>query len=92
MLTKSEITNFLEDNGIKHDDKVVVHASLRSVGEIEDGADGLIDAMKSYLDKGLLIIPTHTWDEVGRDNPYYDVKTSVPFRKRRRTMWISGAD
>ena len=78
MLTKSEITNFLEDNGIKHDDKVVVHASLRSVGEIEDGADGLIDAMKSYLDKGLLIIPTHTWDEVGRDNPYYDVKTSVP--------------
>ena len=43
-------------------DKVIVHASLRSVGPVENGADGLIDAMCSYLDKGLLIIPTHTWD------------------------------
>ena len=45
MLTKQEIIEFLENNGIKHDDKIVVHASLRSVGAIEDGADGLIDAM-----------------------------------------------
>ena len=78
MLTKQDIIAFLEKNGIRHDDKVVVHASLRSVGPIENGADGLIDAMCSYLDKGLLIIPSHTWDEVGRDNPFYDVRTSVP--------------
>ena len=78
MVTKKDITEFLKDNGIRHDDKVAVHAALRSVGPIEDGADGLIDAMCSYLDKGLLIIPTHTWDEVVRSNPYYDVRTSVP--------------
>lgn len=78
MLTKQEIAVFLEENGIRHDDKVVVHASLRSVGPVEDGADGLIDAMRAYLDNGLLIIPTHTWDEVVRDNPHYDVRTSVP--------------
>ena len=57
MLTKKEIIEFLENNGIRHDDKIVVHASLRSVGPIEDGADGLIDAMCSYLDEGLLIKP-----------------------------------
>lgn len=78
MVTKKDITEFLKDNGIRHDDKVAVHAALRSVGPIEDGADGLIEAMCSYLDKGLLIIPTHTWDEVVRSNPYYDVRTSVP--------------
>ena len=78
MVTKQDITAFLENNGIRHDDKVVVHASLRSVGPIEDGADGLIDAMCSYLNEGLLIIPTHTWDEVGRNNPFYDVRRSVP--------------
>jgi len=78
MLTKKDILDFLENSGIRHDDKVVVHAALRSVGPIENGADGLIDAMCSYLDKGLLIIPTHTWDEVGRSNPFYDVRTSVP--------------
>lgn len=78
MLTKQDIFTFLEENGIKHDDKVAVHAALRSVGPIENGADGLIDAMSSYLDKGLLIIPTHTWDEVCREHPFYDVRTSVP--------------
>ena len=78
MVTKKDIIEFLRDNGIRHDDKVAVHAALRSVGPIEDSADGLIDAMCSYLDKGLLIIPTHTWDEVVRSNPYYDVRTSVP--------------
>ena len=78
MLTKNDIIRFLEENGIRHDDKVVIHASLRSIGPIENGADGLIDAMCEYLSEGLLIIPAHTWDEVGRDNPNYDVKTSVP--------------
>ena len=78
MLTKTDIVSFLEKNGIRPDDKVTVHASLRSVGPIEGGADGLIDAMCSYLKDGLLMIPTHTWDEVGRDHPFYDVRTSVP--------------
>ena len=78
MLNKQDIFSFLEKSCIRHDDKVVVHASLRSVGPIENGADGLIDAMKAFLNKGLLIIPTHTWDEVCRDHPFYDVRTSVP--------------
>ena len=78
MLTSKDIFAFMEENGISHDDKVTVHASLRAIGPIEGGADGLIDAMRDYLSKGLLIIPTHTWDEVGRAHPFYDVNTSVP--------------
>lgn len=78
MVTKNDIMQFLSDNGVKRDDKVTVHASLRSVGEIENGADGLIDAMCQYLENGLLIIPTHTWDNVNRENPFYDVRTTVP--------------
>ena len=78
MVTKKDIAGFLEENGIRHDDKVVIHAALRSVGPMEDGADGLIDAVRDYLDQGLLIIPTHTWDNVVRDHPYYDVRTTEP--------------
>ena len=66
MITQKDIHRFLKDNGIKSDDKITVHASLRSVGDIENGADGLIDGIVSYLADGLLLIPTHTWDEVGR--------------------------
>lgn len=78
MITKNDIFEFLKNSGIKHDDKVTVHCSLRSIGKIENGADGVIDAFCGYLSDGLFIVPTHTWDNVGRDNPFYDVRTTVP--------------
>ena len=49
MLKKDDIFRFLQDAGIRHDDKVTVHCSLRSIGKIENGADGLIDAFSEYL-------------------------------------------
>ncbi|MGN0438273.1 MAG: AAC(3) family N-acetyltransferase [Lachnospiraceae bacterium] len=63
---------------MKKDDKVTIHSSLRSIGEIENGADGLIDAFCEYLTEGLFIVPTHTWDNVDREHPFYDVKTTKP--------------
>lgn len=78
MLTKSDIYNFLEDAKIKNTDTVMIHTSLKSIGEIEGGADGLIDAFISYLDEGLFLIPTHTWDNVTPQNPFYDAATTVP--------------
>ena len=78
MLTQNDIHAFLRENGIRPDDKVTVHAALRSIGKIENGADGLIDGLRSYLHDGLLIIPTHTWDTVVRAHPFYDVRETVP--------------
>ena len=78
MLTKADIHGFLSDNGIKHTDTVLVHTSMRALGEVDGGCDGLIDAFKEYLYDGLFIVPTHTWANVGRDNPVFDVKTTVP--------------
>lgn len=78
MVTKEDIFEFLKQNGIRHDDKLTVHCSLRSIGTIENGADGLIDAFCAYLADGLFLVPTHTWDNVGRDHPFYDVRTTEP--------------
>ncbi len=78
MVTKKDILSFLEDCGIKHDDKVTMHCSLRAIGTIENGADGLIDAFCEYLTEGLFIVPTHTWANVNKDNPVFDVRTTEP--------------
>ena len=78
MITKQDISAFLKDAKIQHNDKVTIHCSLRSIGKIENGADGLIDAFCEYLNEGLFIVPTHTWDKVCRKAPYYDVRTTVP--------------
>ena len=78
LITKQDILVFLKNARIKPDDKVTIHCSLRSIGEIENGADGLIDAFCEYLRDGLFIVPTHTWDKVWRESPYYDVRSTVP--------------
>ena len=78
MVTKNDIFELLEDCGIKHNDKVTIHCSLRAVGEIENGADGLIDGFCQYLTDGLFIVPTHTWANVDREHPHYDVRNTEP--------------
>ena len=78
MLTKHDVFKLLESFGIRHDDVVTMHSSLREVGPIEGGADGLLDALKEYLCDGLLLIPTHTWAVVNAANPHFDVRETVP--------------
>ena len=78
MLTRNDIHRFLERNGIKRGDTVLVHTSMRSLGEVEGGCDALIDAFVSYLNEGLFLIPTHTWDNVGAEQPVYDVSETKP--------------
>ena len=78
LITKEYLKKQIEDMGIKHDDVVLIHTSYKSVGAVEGGIDGFIDAFKEYLSEGLFIIPTHTWSNVTRQNPVYDVKSSVP--------------
>lgn len=78
MITKQDVFDFLAGQGVRHDDVLTIHASLRAAGPIEGGADGLIDALKEYLCDGLLLIPTHAWAVVNKANPVFDVRTTVP--------------
>lgn len=62
MLNKEDL--LIQLSKFKNNGKpVIVHSSLKSIGEIEGGADTLIDALKETfaVDGGILCIPTHTW-------------------------------
>lgn len=78
MFTKNELKAQLKQMGIVSTDTVVIHTSMKAIGQVEDGPDGVIDAFCEYLKDGLLLIPTHTWDQVVESNPYYDVRSTVP--------------
>lgn len=67
MYSKKFILEQLEQLGAPQNSVVLVHSSLRSVGETEGRAQGLLDAMIEYftVDGGLLCIPSHTWDKLG---------------------------
>ncbi len=64
MLTKEQIHRELAALGIRPDDTVLMHTSMRALGKVEGGCDGLIDAFCAYLTMGCTSfppIPGQTW-------------------------------
>ena len=78
MFTKEDLKKQLKEMGVQPDDTVLIHTSLKAVGPVEGGAEAFIDAFCEYLSEGLFVVPTHTWDSVTADNPFFDVRTAVP--------------
>ncbi len=78
MFTGEELQEQIRAMGITPSDTVLIHTSMRAVGEVENGADGVIDAFCNYLKDGLFLVPTHTWGTVWQEHPVYDVRTEVP--------------
>lgn len=78
MFCKEELKKQLSDMGIRPSDTIMIHTSMRAIGEVENGADGLIDAFCEYLSSGLFLVPTHTWDSVCKEKPVFDVRKAVP--------------
>jgi len=77
MVRKQDVFAMLKSFGISPCDKVTMHTSLRAIGEIECGAEGLLDALREYLSDGLLIVPTHTWAGIA-DRLYFDPLETKP--------------
>ncbi len=61
--TKPELLAQLDALHIPRDGVVLMHSSLRLVGQIEGGAEALLDALIEYFTAtgGLFCVPTHTW-------------------------------
>ncbi|WP_054954693.1 AAC(3) family N-acetyltransferase [Paenibacillus dakarensis] len=91
MHTKLSLMKDLEAMGIDGNGTILVHSSMKSIGEVEGGADTVLDALSEYMKKGLLVLPTHTWSYINADNPRFEVENSpscvgiLPelFRKRK---------
>lgn len=69
MFTKEKILEQLHTFTAAQGKSVIVHTSMRAVGKVEDGAEGLLDALIHYFTKngGHLFVPTHTWDSMVYD-------------------------
>lgn len=76
MFTKEFLKQQLRDMGLCPTDTVTIHTSMKAIGEVEGGADTVIDAFCEYLDEGLFLVPTHTWSYVRRSQPIYDVRST----------------
>lgn len=75
MFTQADLTEHLKALGIQPTDTLLVHSSLKSIGPVEGGAEGVLDALIDYLRPGLLIFPTHTWKQINEQYNVFDPQT-----------------
>ncbi|WP_341346738.1 AAC(3) family N-acetyltransferase [Paenibacillus sp. FSL H3-0469] len=76
MHTRSSLMKQLERMGIDPQGTLLVHSSLKSIGEVEGGADTVLDVLSEYMKEGLLVLPTHTWSYIDGQNPRFSVLES----------------
>lgn len=59
-------------------DTVMMHSSMKAVGEVEGGAHTVLDALSEYLSDGLLVLPQHTYKTIDAENPIFYVDKTRP--------------
>ena len=76
MISRKDIVRSLTDVGIGRGDHLVVHASLRSIGAIDGGADAAIDALVDVVgDGGTVAMPSFHYTRP-LPEPHFDVRTT----------------
>ena len=67
--TKEDIFAQLEAMNAPKGSVILMHSSLRAVGNVEGGGQGLLDALVEYFTQegGLFCVPTHTWRNLGKE-------------------------
>lgn len=75
MHTKNTLLKDIEKAGIKHDGTLIIHSSMKSLGQVEGGAKTVLDAFIEYMKEGLLLFPTHSWSEKNLKDGIYNPKT-----------------
>lgn len=76
MHTKQSLMKQLESAAINKYGTILMHSSMKSIGDVEGGADTVLDALSQYMQEGLLVLPTHTWSYIKTDNPKFYVESS----------------
>jgi aminoglycoside 3-N-acetyltransferase len=72
MYTKNQLKQHIKDIGIKGSGTLLVHSSMKAMGEVDGGVETVLDAFIEYMSSGLLIFPTHSWNTINKDNPIFD--------------------
>ena len=81
MHTEDQLLEQIKALGVQPDDTLIVHTSLKSIGQLDtsakSGAEVLISALRRAVPKGLLLIPAFTFANI-RQTPVFDIRNTQP--------------
>ena len=73
--TKEVLKQHLSDMGLTGAETIMIHSSMKSIGEVEGGVDTVVDTLMEFFVDGLLLTPTHTWNQMSEIYNTFDPKT-----------------
>ena len=72
-VTSSDLIAGFREVGLKPGDVVLTHSAMRTFGQIDGGADTVIDALLEVIgSRGTLVVPTFTFAHEAEDDPIID--------------------
>src|SRR5699024_2708495 len=71
---KEDLIKQLETMNIDSKGTIIIHSSMKSIGEVEGQADTVLDAFSEFMKDGLLVFPTHTWAHINEEQPKFYVE------------------
>ena len=75
-LSVNDLISVFSEIGLQKGDSLIIHSSLRSLGRVEKGADGVLDALLEVIGPaGNLMLPTFNYTRP-LPEPYYDPKNT----------------
>lgn len=74
MYTKEDLKQDLRKMGLISTDAIMVHSSMKSIGEVEGGAETVVDTFMEYFSEGLFMTPAHTWAQMSENYSVFDPK------------------
>lgn len=73
MYTKQDLLSHLSSIGADPAGTLKIHISYKAIGDVDGRGDTVLDALMEYMQPGLLVLPSHTWNNVRSSNPVMDV-------------------
>lgn len=75
-VNKSDIIKAVKELGIKSDDTIIIHSSMKSFGYVEGGAEAVIAAFREVLSDGTLCFPALRQKNFGKSYVDWDINNT----------------
>ena len=76
VVTKNDIIKACEELGLKSDDTIIIHSSMKSFGYVEGGPVAVIEGFKEYLSNGTLCFPALRQKQFGNSYRDWDINNT----------------
>ncbi len=70
--TKEDLKKHLLEMGLNGTETIMIHSSMKAIGEVEGGVDTVVDSLMEFFQDGLLLTPTHTWRQMSDTYNVFD--------------------